>query len=136
MQLADKTAIITGSGNGIGAAIADRFVREGARVVVTDIDEAAGTAFAEKLNATGRAMFERLDVLSSADWEKVVSNSTAAFGPVDILVNNAGVYERIDVLETDEQDWDRIMDINAKGTVLMCHAAVEQMRQPGGGNEG
>ncbi len=134
MQLKNKTAIITGAAQGIGAAIAERFVTEGARVMLTDVNQRAGEALAAKLSDAGEVRFTQLDVLSTDQWAAVTTSTTSTFGSLDILVNNAGVYERLDVLETTEEDWDRIMDINAKGSFLGARAVIPAMQAGQGGS--
>ena len=133
MQLKNQTAIITGAAQGIGAAIAERFVAEGAHVMLTDVNQGAGEALAAKLSDAGEVAFRKLDVLSTDEWAAVTATTIDTFGTLDILVNNAGVYERLDVLETTEEDWDRIMDINAKGSFLGVRAVIPIMQAGQGG---
>lgn len=117
-----KVAIVTGGGGGIGAATARRLAEEGAAVVVTDVDEAAAQATADSLEAPSLALAH--DVVSEADWERVIAETTTRFGVPSILVNNAGVYRvgPVVALEVAEIDW--LLAINVKGVALgLKHAA-------------
>lgn len=134
MRLADKTAIITGGAMGIGRAIADAFAREGALVVLADVNETAGAETVAAVKAAdGRAIFRRADVSQWADAEGLIALTVRTFGRVDILVNNAGVYRRGDVVATDEATWDWIMAVNLKSVYLCSRAAIPVMRRQGGG---
>ena len=118
--LENKTAIISGAASGIGAATAKLFAREGASVVLTDINEAAGHETAKAItNAGGRALFEGGDVTKDADCRRVVAAAQQAFGAVHILFNNAGIIRRSTVLDLSEEDWDRVMAVNVKAMFLM-----------------
>src|SRR5438552_699648 len=107
MKLKDKVAIVTGGARGIGLAIAKRYVAEGAKVVIADIDETAGAAAATTLKADGR--FVRTDVGDARDAERLVNGACDAFGHLDILVNNAGIIHAADFLELAEADFDRVL---------------------------
>jgi NAD(P)-dependent dehydrogenase (short-subunit alcohol dehydrogenase family) len=132
-RLENKVAIVTGAASGIGAATVGKFLTEGARVMATDVNEQglvelAGNRETDLATCSG-SVAERSDV------EAVVSQCVSQFGRLDIVVNSAGITPRTLPPEADfEERWDAVMDINAKGTFLMCHAAVEQMRQTGGGS--
>ena len=134
-RLQDKVAVITGAGSGIGAACARRFAAEGARVVVSDIAEnaCAGTAGA-LAEAGAEYVVAPGDVTSRPDTEGIAEAARDSFGRLDVLVNCAGITTRdvADVPDPDER-WQRVMDVNLKGTMLMCQAAVEIMRATGGG---
>lgn len=135
MQLDGKVALVTGAAKGIGAAVARRFVREGAHVALADIDEDACKALAQELaTGPGSASWHRLDVTCAQDWAAAVSALISDRARVDILVNNAGVYQRIPIEEIEEADWDRVMDINAKGPYLGARAVIDAMRRGGGGS--
>ena len=131
MRLKDKVAIVTGSASGMGAATAQLFAAEGAKVVLTDILEEDGSTLAAEIS--GDAQFQTLDVTSEGDWEKLVAVTLSAFGRVDILINNAGVSgSHPDLLNT--TTWDEQMNVHAKGTFLGTKHAIPAMRKSGGGS--
>ena len=132
MRLAGKVAIVSGGSRGMGAFEAELFVKEGAKVVVGDVREAEGRALAGKIG--GDAAFVRLDVTSEEDWAATVKEAVDRYGKLDILVNNAGVSARGSIEETTVEDWDRVMDINAKGVFLGTRSAIPEMRKGGGGS--
>lgn len=135
MRLKGKVALISGGARGIGAAMSTRFAAEGAHVCIGDIEDAAGAALAETIQAAGQdARFMRLDVTDSAAWQAAVDALVADFGGVDILVNNAGVYDRRPLEEISEEAWDRVMGVNAKGPFLGAKAVIPAMRMKGGGS--
>jgi len=134
-RLENKVALISGGSRGMGAAEAEMFAAEGAHVVIGDILEDEGRKTASKIAETGaRCLFTNLDVLKASDWESAISTVTSAFGKLDILVNNAGVTSRMMLLETSEPEWDRVMDINTKGTFLGIKTAIPAMKYSGGGS--
>ena len=134
-RLENKVALISGGSRGMGAAEAEIFAAEGAHVVIADILEDEGRKTASKIAETGaRCLFTNLDVLKASDWESAISTVTSAFGKLDILVNNAGVTSRMMLLETSEPEWDRVMDINTKGTFLGIKTAIQAMKYSGGGS--
>jgi glucose 1-dehydrogenase len=125
-RLADKVAIVTGAARGIGLAIAKRFVAEGAKVVVADIDEQAGSIEAKHLGPSAR--FVACDVGNAAQVARLVESTCQAFtGDIDILVNNAGMVHGADFLELREADFDRILRTNLKGAFLVSQAAARRM---------
>jgi NAD(P)-dependent dehydrogenase (short-subunit alcohol dehydrogenase family) len=129
-----KAIIVTGAGNGMGRASALAFAREGGGVAVADINAADGQATARQIaDAGGRAIFVQCDVSRSADVQRLVAETVAAFGGVDVLHNNAGVVKYGTVVDMPEEDWDRVLDINLKGTFLACKYAIPEMRKRGGG---
>ncbi len=132
MQLQNKAALVTGAARGIGAAIARRFVAEGAHVVLADVDQTAVQALAADLGESALAV--SLDVTDAEDWRAAVDALTEAAGGVDILVNNAGLYARERLQDIGEADWDRIMAVNAKGPFLGVQAVFASMRSRGGGS--
>jgi NAD(P)-dependent dehydrogenase (short-subunit alcohol dehydrogenase family) len=135
MRLGGKVAIISGGAHGMGESEAMIFAREGATVVVADVDEAAGRQVAAKIGADGgKARFTRLDVTSESDWQEAVRSTTGAYGRLDVLVNNAGVSGSQDPDTLSTAAWDGIMGINAKGVFLGMKHAVPAMRQGGGGS--
>ncbi|HXA97515.1 MAG TPA: glucose 1-dehydrogenase [Candidatus Dormibacteraeota bacterium] len=134
MRLGGKVAIITGGAHGMGESEALIFGREGAAVVVADVDETAGRQVAAKIGADGgKARFATLDVTSESDWEDVIRATTGAYGRLDILVNNAGISGSQDPDTHSTKSWDTIMGVNAKGVFLGMKHAVPAMRQSGGG---
>ena len=130
-RLANKVAIITGAASGQGAAEARLFAAEGARVVVTDINETAAQAVAKEIGANAIAV--KLDVTDEAGWKKVTDETLAAFGRIDILVNNAGVYKPRPIQQTDRALMDLHYNVNVIGTFLGMQAVREVMRDGGGG---
>ena len=129
-RLQDKVAVITGAASGIGAACARRFAEEGARLVLSDLNEEGCAGIAEALGNTGAQLVVAAgDVTSRTDTEAIVEAARASFGGLDVLVNSAGITTRTvaDVPDLEER-WRRVLDVNLKGTMLMCHAAVEVMR--------
>src|SRR5213594_4293664 len=135
MRLAGKVALISGGARGMGADEARLFGHEGARVVVGDILEAEGAAVAAGLVAKGgEAEFVRLDVTSESDWGRAVATAERRFGKLDVLVNNAGIGGAGRLEDTTEADWDRVMDVNAKGVFLGTKAAIPALRRAGGGS--
>jgi len=124
-MLEGKTAIVTGGARGIGLAIAKRYVAEGARVVIADIDESTGKAAVAALGTAAR--FVRTDVGAAGDARNVIAEALGFAGDIDILVNNAGIIHTADFLDIAEADFDRVMRINIKGMFLVGQAAARQM---------
>jgi NAD(P)-dependent dehydrogenase (short-subunit alcohol dehydrogenase family) len=128
VELDGKVAVVTGSGSGIGRAIALRLAGEGARVVIADVAEDIGNESAKIIQASGgKAIFSRCDVTSSKDAESTVGAAVKEFGGLDILVNNAGIEKAGTVVELPEADWDRVMGVNLKGVYLMSRHAVPHL---------
>jgi glucose 1-dehydrogenase len=123
MKLKDRIAIVTGAARGIGFAIAQRYAEEGATVVLSDIEDAAGEAAAKSLGAT----YVRCDVSKSADVNALVEGTVQKYGAIDILVNNAGIAMAQDFLSITEADYDRVLGINLKGSFLMLQACARHM---------
>jgi NAD(P)-dependent dehydrogenase (short-subunit alcohol dehydrogenase family) len=133
-QLHDKVAVITGAASGIGRATALLFAREGAAVVITDINEFGGKAVAAEIGSYGgRARFELADVTRAADCMRIVETAEREFGGIHILFNNAGIIRRASVVELSEEDWDRVMAVNVKAIFLMCREVIPVMASAGGG---
>jgi len=133
MRLKDKVAIITGAASGIGKATAELFVREGAKVVIADIDSSAGAKIAQQIKqGGGEATFVQVDVGSSADIKKMVHTAISTYGKIDILFNNAGVAGE-SLAETTEEKWRRVIDINLTGPFLACMHVIPLMKKQGGG---
>ena len=129
-RLAGKAALVTGGASGIGLAAARRFVAEGARVLITDRDEAQGAAAARELGTD--TFFLRHDVTSEADWAVAVRECVSRFGGVDVLLNSAGIFRFGNVEETTLEEWRLTIAINLDGTFLGCREAVRAMRERGG----
>jgi NAD(P)-dependent dehydrogenase (short-subunit alcohol dehydrogenase family) len=136
MRLQDKVALITGGGSGIGRACASLFAREGARVVVADQDEAyLGEATRQLESESADFTVVVGDVSAASDVERMVEATVQAYGRLDVLVNSAGITSRqLPDTASAEEVWDRVVDVNLKGTYLACWYAVPEMRRSGGGS--
>ena len=135
MRLEGKVAIISGGARGMGAAEARIFAREGASVVIGDLlEEEALKVVAEIGDAGGKALFVKLDVTDESSWQSLVEAAVERFGKVDILVNNAAILRTQGLLETTEEIWDEVMDVNTKGTFLGTKSVIPEMRKAGGGS--
>ena len=135
MRIEGKVALISGGARGQGAAEAKLFAQEGAKVVFGDILDDQGKQVEAEINeAGGEALYVHLDVTQEADWESAVETAVSRYGKLDILVNNAGITIRKNVEDTTEEEWDRIMAINAKGVFLGIKQAIPAMRHNGGGS--
>jgi 2-keto-3-deoxy-L-fuconate dehydrogenase len=133
-RLDDKTALVTGGGSGIGRAISETFAAAGAAVGILDLDEASATEAVSAIAASGgRAEFFRCDVSDAVSVEAAVAGAETAFGPVGILVNNAGIANIGTATSTGEEDFDRVMRVNAKGVYLCLQAVLPRMVEAGGG---
>lgn len=131
MKLADRVAIVTGGGSGIGAATAAAFAREGARVLIADLDESAAKTTAETIErAGGQAIAARCDVTRAADNRAVVEQAAGAWDRLDIFFANAGVPQwKMDAEAVEEKDFDRIMGVNVKGVWLGAKYALPVMKR-------
>lgn len=139
MRLDGKVAIITGAASGMGKAMARAYVREGAKVVIADLNLAGAEAVAQELNGSDggdqRASAFQLDVRDRAQAQAVVDHAVATFGGLDILVNNAGIITIQPFLDITEADWDKVFDINCKGLLWCSQAAARQMIAQGRGGK-
>lgn len=135
MELKDKVAIVTGAGQGGGEGIARVLAREGAKVAVVDLNLEAATRVAARIDPEGRrAVAIRADVASKADTEAMAARTLETFGAIDILVNNAGIGGRSALLrDITEENWDRVMGVNAKGILFCCQAVIPAMNAQGKG---
>ena len=135
MRLQNRTAIVTGAGRNIGEGIAHTLANEGARVAVVDIIGERAEAVARDINAThaGAALPVACDVTSSADVQAMVEKVVGAWGDIYALVNNVGVVDRKDILETDEAEWDRVINISLKSVFLVSKYVAQRMAEQGKG---
>ena len=135
MRLEGKVIIITGSGSGIGRATAELFAQEGAKVVVAEYNAEAGQKTVDAIKtAGGEALFIAVDVSDSAQVQHMVQTTLDAFGGIDILFNNAGTLIWGTVLDTEEESWNQLMNINLNGTFLCSKAVLPHMIKGGGGS--
>ena len=133
-QVADKVALVTGGASGIGEACSLTLAREGASVVVTDIDAARGKTLVEQIAAGGgKAIFLQQDVTNEARWPEVIAATEKAFGGLDILVANAGIGIMVSIFEMTLADWQRQNAINLDGVFLSVKYGVPAMRRTGRG---
>lgn len=128
-RLEGRVAIVIGAARGIGAAIAERFAADGARVVIGDTDPEAGAATAARLGAR----FVATDISQQADADAIVAAAVGGFGRLDILVQNAAIYPWTLIEDIEPEEWDRVMAVNLRGTYLAARAALPAMRAGGGG---
>lgn len=135
MRLEGKVAFISGGSRGMGAVEAIMFAAEGACVAIGDVREEEAQKVVEQINETGgRAIFLPLDVTREDQWNSAIAATVSEFGKLDILVNNAGIGGTSMIEDTTVEQWDRVMDINAKGVFLGTKAARPEMRRAGGGS--
>jgi 3-oxoacyl-[acyl-carrier protein] reductase len=128
-RLAGKSALVIGAARGIGRGVAERFVEEGARVVIADADAQVGQPTADAL----KALFVPCDISRMEDAERAVEVATRSFGGLDVLVQNAGIYPWQLIEETSPEDWDRVMAVNLRGCFLAARAALVPMKARGAG---
>ena len=127
-RLIGKVAIITGAGQGIGKGIAQRLAREGAHVVIAEYSAESGATAAQQIEAAGgRALAYHIDISDVAAVQRMVDDVAAQLGHIDILVNNAGVVQTKPMLDLTEADWDRVLDVNLRGTFFLVQAVARQM---------
>lgn len=134
-RLSEKVAIITGAARGIGKVAAKLFAEEGAKVVIADIDVEGGFQTAKDIRAVGgQVFFQQTDVTDAAQVERLIQAAVESFGRLDILYNNAALNHFAQVVDTTEEDWDRVMMVNVKSIFLCCKYAVPVMKACGGGS--
>ncbi len=131
-RLEGKVAIITGAAQGMGASHARKFIEEGAKVVITDLNKEKGEALSAELGEN--ALFVSQNVTNAEDWAKVVEEAEKAFGKVDVLVNNAGITMAKSILQMTEEEYRRIVDINQLSVFLGMKTVVPAMQKVGGGS--
>ncbi|MCX6737468.1 MAG: SDR family oxidoreductase [Candidatus Parcubacteria bacterium] len=129
MRLENKVTIVTGASSGIGLATVKKFVAEGAKVIMADINEEAGNKIAQELGLD----FIKTDVSKTADIERMVKTCLDKFGRVDILVNNAGIYRTYNLHEMSEEDWDTVLNVNLKSVFLSSKRVIPEMFKQGKG---
>jgi 3-oxoacyl-[acyl-carrier protein] reductase len=134
MKLKNRAAIITGGAKGIGKAIALTLVREGAKVALVDIDQEGLEALKHEIEKNGgEGLALPCDISKSRDVSEMVNQAFRRFGRIDILINNAGIIRRGTIETMTEEDWDRVIEVNLKGTFNCCRAVVAIMKQQGYG---
>jgi 3(or 17)beta-hydroxysteroid dehydrogenase len=136
-RVANKVVIVTGAASGVGRADAVTLAREGAKVVLTDLNEKDGQAAEKQINdkhGAGTALFIKHDIASEDGWKEVIAKTEDAFGGVDVLVNNAGILIYGNIENTDLATWQKIQRVNSDGYFLGCHYGYIAMRKRGGGS--
>ena len=137
MRLQDKVCIITGAGGGMGRVAAQRFAAEGAKVIVAEYGEAAGSETAKLVtDAGGNATFVKVDVSTEAGATAMTDAALDTYGRLDVLYNNAGIMPEADhsVVDTDVATWDQVMAVNVRGVFLGCKHAIPRMIEQGSGS--
>src|SRR5690349_4693019 len=130
----NKVAVVTGAGGGIGKATAQAFAREGAAVAVVDVNEDTAKQVAHEINAAGgKAIALKADVSKIADAQTIAEKTVEAFGGINYLCNNAGIQTYGTVVDTDEETWDRTLNINLKGVYLVSKFCIPAIASRGGG---
>lgn len=132
MRLDGKVALVTGGARGQGAAVARRFVQEGARVTIADIRDELGKELAAELGEA--AIYQRLDVTSEEDWTAAVDATLQTFGRLTVLVNNAGILKFGSIVDTTLADYEQVIRVNQTGTFLGMRAVIPAMTEAGGGS--
>ena len=133
MKLQDKVAIITGAARGIGRAIAERYVKEGAKVVVGDLNEQGAKTVASELGPNAIGL--KLDVTDQASIDGMVADAVSRFGGIDILVNNAGIFDLAPIVEITRESYHRIYAVNVEGLLFTLQAVAKQMIKQGRGGK-
>lgn len=132
-RLDGRTALLFGAAKGIGEGIAERFIEEGARVLIADTDGAAAATTAHRLGGGDRCLSRRASVAEAAEVDEAVASALSAFGRVDILVQNAGIYPWHLIEDISVDEWDQVCAVNLRGTFLAARACLAPMRAQGYG---
>jgi NAD(P)-dependent dehydrogenase (short-subunit alcohol dehydrogenase family) len=136
MKLKDQVAVITGAGRNIGKAMAQLFASEGAKIAVVELHEARGRAVVDEINNAGhQAMLILCDVSRSSDVQEMVKKVVARFGGIDVLVNNAALTDRANILDSTEEEFDKVVAVSLKGPYLVAKYVAAQMAQQGRGGK-
>jgi len=133
MRLENKVTVITGAGSGIGKETALLFAKEGAKVVVADVNEKAGEETVVEIKKNGEGFFVKLDVSNREQSKQMVKTALEKYGRIDILINNAGIVQDAFVSKMTEEQWDKVININLKGVFNCTQAVVEVMMNQGNG---
>src|SRR3989337_4034114 len=133
MRLENKVVIITGAGSGIGKETALLFAKEGARVVVADVNEKGGNETVAEIKKNGEGFFVRLDVTNREQSKQMVKDTLEKYGRIDILINNAGIVQDAFLSKMTEEQWDKVINVNLKGVFNCSQAVVEVMMNQGNG---
>jgi D-sorbitol dehydrogenase (acceptor) len=133
MQLKDKVAVITGAARGIGKAIAERYAKEGAKVMIADVNEKAANAAASAIGPNAHAV--KLDVTDQASIDAMVAATIAKFGGIDILVNNAGLFDLAPIVEITRESYHRVYAVNVEGLLFTLQSVAKQMIEQGRGGK-
>lgn len=135
MNVNGKSVIVTGAGGGLGSVMAQLLCKNGASVLILDLDEDKGTAVAEEIRAAGgNAWFRYADVTSEDDWKSAVDFLSQTTGKVDVLINNAGINIRKPIEQMNLDEWCTVMKVNTGSVFLGCKAVIPRMREQGGGS--
>ncbi len=133
MRLENKVVIITGAGSGIGRETALLFAKEGAKVVVADVNEKGGEETVAEIKKNGEGFFVKLDVTNREQSVQMAKTTLEKYGRIDVLINNAGIVQDAFVSKMTEQQWDKVIDINLKGVFNCIQSVVETMMKQGSG---
>jgi len=133
MRLENKVAIITGAGSGIGKETALLFAKEGAKVVVADVNEKAGEETVVEIKKNGEGFFVKLDVSNREQAKQMVKTTLEKYGKIDVLINNAGIVQDAFLSKMTEEQWDKVINVNLKGVFNCTQAVVEVMMNQGNG---
>lgn len=133
MRLENKVAVITGAGSGIGKETALLFAKEGAKVVVADVNEKSGKETVAEIMKNGMGFFVKLDVSNREQSKQMVKSTVEKYGRIDVLINNAGIVQDAFLSKMTEEQWDKVINVNLKGVFNCTQAVVEVMMNQGNG---